>query len=102
MWYTYGAVTRTSLLGNYYDDHDLYDGNGDGVADTSYPLPGEEPDDDYPLSKWSNYSDWNWSVVSTGIETISACASRQVAASLCIAAGSVTVDGEFLAIGGIW
>lgn len=103
LWYTYGAAARTSFLGNYYDDHDLFDGDGDGVADAIYPLPGDEPEDFFPLAKWSNHGDWNWSVVSSGMETISTgLASRAVAATLTVAAGAVTVDGGLLAIGGLW
>lgn len=47
--YYYNGKWRTSQLGNYYSDHTLTDSNGDGITDSAYPLPNDEPGDDYPL-----------------------------------------------------
>ncbi len=47
--YTYNGSEYTRYLGNYYNDHVLTDSNGDGITDDPYDLPGDEPDDEYPL-----------------------------------------------------
>jgi len=49
--YLYGNSTQTykSYMGNYYDDYSGIDGNNNGIGDSSYDLPGDEPDE-YPLA----------------------------------------------------
>ena len=51
--YEYNGQIYTSHLGNYYSDHDRTDSNRDGITDHPYGLPGDEPDDEYPLAKTS-------------------------------------------------
>ena len=46
----FNQKTFSGFLGNYYDDHLLEDKNENGITDTFYILPGEEPPDEYPLS----------------------------------------------------
>lgn len=41
-WYTSGE-------GNYWDDYTGSDGNGDGIGDTPYSIPGGSTQDEYPL-----------------------------------------------------
>lgn len=44
-------------MGDYYNVHELTDSNGDGVTNSTYNLPGDEPDGNYPLAaKTDNYS----------------------------------------------
>ncbi len=52
--YSYNGTLYNSYLGNYYDDHDHTDTDGDGITDNPYAFPdaptGIEPDDEYPLA----------------------------------------------------
>lgn len=50
--YIYAGNPYDSLTGNYYDNHDLTDSNGNGITDSSYNLPGLllPNQDDYPLA----------------------------------------------------
>ena len=50
IWYAYNDTLQTHLLGNYYNDHDLTDDDGDGITNTAYVLPGIEPADANPLA----------------------------------------------------
>jgi len=55
--YRYNGASYTNYLGNYYNKHDLTDSNGDGITDSTYNLPGDEPDDNYSLAATiDNYS----------------------------------------------
>ncbi|NNK02723.1 MAG: hypothetical protein HKP58_20105 [Desulfatitalea sp.] len=47
--YIYNGMTFTGFIGNYYSNHGLADGDGDGIADTNVDLPGTEPDGAYPM-----------------------------------------------------
>ena len=52
--YTYLGTTYESCLGNYWDDYEGSDADGDGIGDTHYRMDSEE--DDYPLMKpFENY-----------------------------------------------
>jgi parallel beta-helix repeat protein len=49
--YTYDGTTYKSYLGNYWDDYDGTDAEGDGIGDTSYSIDTKEDEsDDYRLS----------------------------------------------------
>jgi len=48
--YYYNGKWRTGHLGNYYSDHTLTDSDGDGITDSTYDLPNDEPNDSYPLA----------------------------------------------------
>ncbi|MCD6573242.1 MAG: right-handed parallel beta-helix repeat-containing protein, partial [Thermoplasmata archaeon] len=53
--YTYNGNVYTSYLGNYYDDYNGSDGNGDGIGDAPYYVAGGDYDY-YPLMQtWENY-----------------------------------------------
>ncbi len=53
--YTYDGTTYESYLGNYWDDYEGTDGDGDGIGDTHYRIYSERGDD-YPLMKpFENY-----------------------------------------------
>jgi len=61
--YLYGSSTQTykSYMGNYYDDYSGSDSNNDGIGDTHYDLPIDEPDDEYPLMEPpDNYGLQTW------------------------------------------
>ena len=49
--YVYGTPPQTykSYVGNHYSDHTTPDANGNGIVDSAKDLPGNEPDDTYPL-----------------------------------------------------
>ena len=52
--YTYDGTTYKSYLGNYWDDYEGTDADGDGIGDTHYSIYSES--DDYPLMKpFENY-----------------------------------------------
>ena len=51
--YRYQDLYFKSYLGNYYSGH-LLDSNHDGIVDTPYDLPGEEPDDPVPIASTQN------------------------------------------------
>jgi len=47
--YLYNGKWRNGYVGNYYSSHTLTDSNGDGITDSAYDLPNNEPDDAYPI-----------------------------------------------------
>jgi parallel beta-helix repeat protein len=52
--YTYSGTAYTNYLGNYWDDYEGTDADGDGIGDTHYSIYSES--DDYPLMKpFENY-----------------------------------------------
>ena len=52
--YTYDGTTYKSYLGNYWDDYEGTDADGDGIGDTHYSIYSES--DDYPLmTPFENY-----------------------------------------------
>ena len=55
--YTYNGTTYKSYLGNYWDDYEGTDADGDGIGDTRYSIYSEKDEsDDYPLMKpFENY-----------------------------------------------
>ncbi len=55
--YTYKGNTFKGVLGNYWDDYDGNDGNGDGIGDDArYAIDGSTIYDDYPLMEpFENY-----------------------------------------------
>jgi PGF-CTERM protein len=57
MTYTYDGTTYESYLGNYWDDYEGTDAEGDGIGDTHYSIDSEKDEsDDYPLMKpFENY-----------------------------------------------
>ena len=53
--YTYDGTTYESYLGNYWDDYEGTDAEGDGIGDTHYSIYSKS--DDYPLMKpFGNYT----------------------------------------------
>jgi len=52
--YLYSTQTYKSYMGNYYDDYPGSDGDNNGIGDSPYDLPGDEPDDEYPLMQPTN------------------------------------------------
>jgi len=50
IYYYYQGTLCQNYLGNYYSDHCLADSNSDGITDSDYNLPGDEPNDLYPLA----------------------------------------------------
>ena len=57
MTYTYDGTTYKSYLGNYWDDYEGTDADGDGIGDTYYSIDSEKDEgDDYPLmTPFENY-----------------------------------------------
>jgi PGF-CTERM protein len=55
--YAYDGTTYESYLGNYWDDYEGTDADGDGIGDTHYSIDSEKDEsDDYPLMKpFENY-----------------------------------------------
>jgi parallel beta-helix repeat protein len=55
--YTYDGTTYKSYLGNYWDDYEGTDADGDGIGDTHYSIDSEKDEsDEYPLMKpFENY-----------------------------------------------
>jgi parallel beta-helix repeat protein len=55
--YTYDGTTYKSYLGNYWDDYEGTDAEGDGIGDTSYNIDTKKDEsDDYPLmTPFENY-----------------------------------------------
>ena len=55
--YTYRGTAYTNYLGNYWDDYEGTDADGDGIGDTPYSIYSESDEcDDYPLMKpFENY-----------------------------------------------
>jgi parallel beta-helix repeat protein len=55
--YTYDGTTYKSYLGNYWDDYEGTDADGDGIGDTHYSIYSENDESDvYPLMKpFENY-----------------------------------------------
>ena len=55
--YTYDETTYESYVGNYWDDYEGTDAEGDGIGDTHYSIDSEKDEsDDYPLMKpFENY-----------------------------------------------
>jgi parallel beta-helix repeat protein len=52
MTYTYDGTIYESYLGNYWDDYEGTDAEGDGIGDTHYSIDSEKDEsDDYPLMK---------------------------------------------------
>jgi len=56
--YTYDETTYKSYLGNYWDDYEGTDAEGDGIGDTHYSIDGDKDEsDDYPLMEpFENYN----------------------------------------------
>jgi len=46
------TIWNTTLIGNYWDDYDGVDANGDGIGDTPYTIPGSAGNHDY-LPIWN-------------------------------------------------
>jgi parallel beta-helix repeat protein len=57
MTYTYDGTTYESYIGNYWDDYEGTDAEGDGIGDTYYSIdPESDESDEYPLMKpFENY-----------------------------------------------
>jgi hypothetical protein len=55
--YTYKGTTYKNYVGNYWDDYEGTDAEGDGIGDTHYSIDSEEDEsDDYPLmDPFENY-----------------------------------------------
>ena len=85
-----------SYMGNYYGDHGFSDGDGDGICDSAYILPGTEPEDDFPLYEMTAnygpdvYCDWDSEVTSS--EDLLVLGKLTVVGSLEIA-GTLTLGG---------
>jgi nitrous oxidase accessory protein NosD len=55
--YTYDGNAYTNYVGNYGDEYEGTDAEGDGIGDTHYSIDSKEDEsDDYPLMKhFENY-----------------------------------------------
>ncbi|UYZ40513.1 MAG: right-handed parallel beta-helix repeat-containing protein [Candidatus Methanospirare jalkutatii] len=54
--YTYKGSNFTNYMGNYWDDYNGSDANGDGLGDTAYMIPSLYDKDYHPLiEKFENY-----------------------------------------------
>lgn len=47
--YEYKGGSYTGFMGNHYAEHNSQDNNGDGIADSNWVLPADEPVATYPL-----------------------------------------------------
>jgi len=56
--YTYNGSTYKSYLGNYWDDYEGTDAEGDGIGDTHYSIDSDSDEsDDHPLMQpFENYN----------------------------------------------
>jgi len=50
IFYKYKGQTFINYMGNYYNNHNLFDTDMDGITDKNYLLPWTEPEDEYPLT----------------------------------------------------
>ena len=46
---SYNNYWDNGIIGNYWDDYNGTDNNGDGIGDTPYPIPDGDNEDRYPL-----------------------------------------------------
>ena len=56
--YTYDGTAYTNYVGNYWDDYEGTDAEGDGIGDQHYSIDSKEDEsEDYPLMKpYENYN----------------------------------------------
>jgi len=66
MYYYWEEMLQKNFLGNYYSNHQFPDNNMDGIVDTAYNLPEDEPDDLYPLTSVSSSYSVSYHIVGDG------------------------------------